>query len=230
VGVVAERDGLFAAAGGLLARVRAEPRVLLLLSLALVALVTAILNLDTSVFFLTPVLLHLARRRGVDETAFLYGSVFMSNAASLFLPGSNLTNLIVLHGESTSGAEFLARMWSAALVSAIVTALALLALYWRPLGAPSQPAPEPAPARFGLGAVGVILATAFVLVLASPALPVLACGTAVVILGRVRGARIREAVDVRLLGLLFTLAVALGWVGRAWHGPETFADDLSPRP
>ena len=38
----------------------------------------------------------------------------MSNAASLFLPGSNLTNLIVLHGEHVSGATFLPRMLAAA--------------------------------------------------------------------------------------------------------------------
>src|SRR5437763_4792117 len=128
VGVVAERDGLFAAAGSLLARAPVGPRALLLLALALVALVTAILNLDTAVFFLTPVLIHLARRRGIGEGAFVYGAVFMANAASLFLPGSNLTNLIVLHGEPGSGAVFFARMWSAAFAAAIVTALVLLGL------------------------------------------------------------------------------------------------------
>jgi len=93
VGVVAERDGLFAGAGARLARLPVGPPGLLLASLALVAVVTAVLNLDTSVFFLTPVPLHLARTRGVDETPFLYGAVLMSNSASLFLPGSNLNNL-----------------------------------------------------------------------------------------------------------------------------------------
>jgi arsenical pump membrane protein len=226
VGVVAERDGLFAAAGGLLARVPAGPRVLLVLALGLVAFVTAILNLDTSVFFLTPVLLHLARLRGIDETAFLYGAVFMSNAASLFLPGSNLTNLIVLDCEAGSGAQFFVRMWSAAFASVIVTALVLLALYWRPLGAPSVPAVERAPARLGVGAIAVLVATAVVLLVTSPGLPVLVCGIVAVILARVRLTRVREAVDVRLIGLLFVLAVALGWLGRAWRGPETLVDDL----
>ena len=78
VGVVAERDGLFAAAGARLSRLPLGPRTLLVAALALVALVTAVLNLDTSVFFLTPVLLHLARHRGIDESPFLYGTVFMS--------------------------------------------------------------------------------------------------------------------------------------------------------
>ena len=62
VGVVAEEDGLFAAAGSLLARFPLGPRSLFVVALLLVAIVTAVLNLDTSVFFLTPVLLHLNRK------------------------------------------------------------------------------------------------------------------------------------------------------------------------
>jgi len=202
------------------------PRALLLLALALVAVVTSVLNLDTSVFFLTPVLIHLARHRGIGEAAFLYGAVFMSNAASLFLPGSNLTNLIVLHGEHASGAVFFARMWSAAFASVIVTALVLLALFWRDLGRGSAPAREAAPARFGIGAVAVVIATVFVLVLEAPALPVLACGSAAVLLARVRWDRVRAAVDVRVLAGLFALAVGLGWLGRVWNGPHSLIDGL----
>lgn len=226
VGVVAERDGLFAVAGGLLARIPAGDRILFLLALALVALVTAILNLDTSVFFLTPVLLHLARRRGIDEAAFLYGAVFMSNAASLFLPGSNLTNLIVLHGETASGAQFFTRTWPAAFASVAVTALVLLALFWRPLGSIATTDAEQVQARFGIGAAAVLLATGLVLVLSAPALPVLACGIVAVAVARTGLERVRAAVDVRLLGVLLALAVALGTLGRAWRAPETLVDHL----
>ena len=76
--------------------------------MALVAVTTALLNLDTSVAFLTPVLIHVTRRRGSREEPFRYGCVFMSNAASLLLPGSNLTNLLVLADEHVSGSLFLA--------------------------------------------------------------------------------------------------------------------------
>jgi arsenical pump membrane protein len=161
VGVVAARDGLFAAAGARLSQLPLGPRTLLVAALGLVAAVTAVLNLDTSVFFLTPVLLHLARHRGVDEAPFLYGAVYMSNSASLFLPGSNLTNLIVLHHEHVSGATFLARMWPAATASVVATTLILTIAYWRALGAPAGPAPEPARARLGLGAAGVGISTIF---------------------------------------------------------------------
>jgi arsenical pump membrane protein len=224
--VVAEQDGLFAAAGALLARLGVGTRALFLVALALVVAVTAVLNLDTSVFFLTPVLLHLARRRGVDEAPFLYGTVFMSNSASLFLPGSNLTNLIVLHHEHASGAVFLARMWSAAVASVVATALLLLFLFRRELRDAGRPAEDARPARLGIGTVAVLLAAALVIVLPSPALPVLAVGVVAVLLARTRRARVLAAVDVRTLALLFAAAVLLGGVGRWWHGPESLFDGL----
>src|SRR5439155_15063273 len=103
VGAVAAEDGLFAAAGGRLARLPGSGLRLLTALLLLDACVTAVLNLDTAVVFLTPVLLHAARRRGLDEEPFLYGAVFMANSASLLLPGSSLTNLIVLTQEHGRG-------------------------------------------------------------------------------------------------------------------------------
>ena len=70
-----------------------------------IGMVTALLNLDTSVAFLTPVLIYTARSRGEGEAPLLYGCLLLSNAGSLFLPGSNLTNLIVLgHLHLTGGA------------------------------------------------------------------------------------------------------------------------------
>src|SRR5207237_8224417 len=114
IGTVAGTDGLFEAVGARLARAPLSPRALLLALLGLVAAVTAVLNLDTSVVFLTPVLVHAARRRGLNERPFLYGAVFMSNSASLLLPGSNLTNLLVAR---TTAAGFAAQMLPAWLAS-----------------------------------------------------------------------------------------------------------------
>jgi arsenical pump membrane protein len=229
--VVAEHDGLFSATGARLARLPVGARALLVVALLLVALVTAILNLDTSVFFLTPVLLHLARHRGLHDEPFLYGAVFMSNAASLFLPGSNLTNLIVLHGEHVSGAAFFARTWSAALAAVASTVLVLLVLFWRRLGEAADGSPyKQAPARFGVGAIAVSVSTVLVLVLAAPALPVLGVGIAAVLLSRTSRSRIAAAVDVRVIGGLFVLAVALGGLGRWWDGPHALFDNLGRWP
>src|SRR3954451_14457224 len=82
---------------------------------------TAARGADTAVVFMTPVLLHAARSRGTGEAPFLYGAVFMANAASLLLPGSNLTNLIVLANEHISGATFAGRLAPAWGVSVALT-------------------------------------------------------------------------------------------------------------
>src|SRR5438093_8197998 len=122
IGAVAAADGVFEALGARLARTRLGPRCLLLALLALVAVVTAVLNLDTAVVFLTPVLVHAARTRGLDERPFLYGSVFMANAGSLLLPGSNLTNLLVLRSDPQAGTAFALHMLPAWIVACAITA------------------------------------------------------------------------------------------------------------
>jgi arsenical pump membrane protein len=224
IGIVAEQDGLFAYAGAGLARLPGGTRVVYVVALGLVAVVTALLNLDTSVFFLTPVLLHLARARGVDESPFLYGAVFMSNAASLYLPGSNLTNLIVLHGDHVSGATFFGRSWPAALTATLVTGALLALLFRRELAQAGEGDYEQRPLRIGGGLAAIVVATVLVVVLASPALPVLAVGVVAVVADRTSWSRVTAAVDVRVLGGLFLLATLLGGLGRWWHGPVSLLD------
>jgi arsenical pump membrane protein len=212
IGAVAADDGLFEAVGSRLAAMRLGARSLLLALLALAAVVTAVLNLDTSVVFLTPVLVHAARRRNLDERPFLYGSVFMANAASLLLPGSNLTNLLVLRTNPESSAAFAARMLPAELAACAITA-AFLALAYR-LDHDEPDGTEPPPLRFGVGAAATLAAAVLVVVLSNAALPVLAVGLAAIALRR-----LRPRLDLRSLALLFALAVALGAVARLWSGP-----------
>jgi Na+/H+ antiporter NhaD/arsenite permease-like protein len=68
------------------------------------------------------VLVHTARNLGRGQGSLLYGCLLLSNAVSLFLVGSNLTNLIVLGQLHLSGGDFLARMWASALAALVVTA------------------------------------------------------------------------------------------------------------
>lgn len=134
IGLIANRDGLFAWGGARLQRLPGGGFALLGAALLLDAVVTAVLNLDTAVVFLTPVLVFAARRRRVAVEPFLYGCVFMANASSLFLPGSNLTNLLVLdaHGGS-SGASFAAKMFPIAITAAVVTAVGIAVSFRRSL-------------------------------------------------------------------------------------------------
>jgi arsenical pump membrane protein len=212
IGAVAAADGLFEAIGARLARTRLGARGLLVALLALVAAVTAVLNLDTSVVFLTPVLVHAARSRALDERPFLYGSVFMANAASLLLPGSNLTNLLVLRADPRSSGDFALAMLPA-WVAACTTTAAFVALAFR-FEDGRRAATGVPPLRLGAGAAATIAAAALVLTLPNAALPVLAVGIAATALRR-----LRPRLDLRALLGLFALAVALGTIGRLWQAP-----------
>ncbi|HEX6761769.1 MAG TPA: SLC13 family permease [Gaiellaceae bacterium] len=217
IGAVAAEDGVFEAAGAGISRLRLPPRTLLLALLTLVAGVTAVLNLDTSVVFMTPVLVHAARRSGTNERPFLYGSVFMANSASLLLPGSNLTNLLVL-GHGGTGWTML-RPW---LVSCALTA-AFVAFVVRP-GPPARTRCEPrARLHVGSGLAGVVAAAVLVLALNEPALPVLALGVCLT-----ASRRARPRVGAPVLAALFALTVCLGTVARSWHGPAALLAATGP--
>jgi arsenical pump membrane protein len=233
VGLVADEGGLFAAAGQALGRISGRDGVLFVGATALVAGVTSILNLDTSVAFLTPVLVYAARSRGEGEAPMLYGCLLLSNAASFLLPGSNLTNLIVLGHLHLSGGRFLSEVAPAWLVSVLVTAGVVAFVELRSLGTTSAPAPNPTPGSahpaerrvFGIGMAAVLSVTVLVLVLRTPALPVAAVGVAAVVAraasGRAGSDRVVQTLGLPVLLGLFGVAVALGTLGRSWSGPTT---------
>jgi len=255
IGVVASTDRLFEAAGAILSGLPGGGPVLFASLMAMVVVVTVVLNLDTSVVFLTPVLAYAARSRGEGEGALLVGCLLLSNTGSLLLPGSNLTNLIVLGHLHLSGGQFLARMalpW----IGAVVLTGGIIAVAERrslrgnrprpadrsdpdpdldpdmtvaPPKAPLEASPA-ADATLGLGALGVMAVTALVLALRDPALPVAGVG---VLLVAVRLATRRQQLDhvLEVLGVpvlvgLFGIALALGTLGRAWSGPATLLSHL----
>jgi arsenical pump membrane protein len=251
LGLVADADGLFHWAGARLLGVTTAPRRLLLVSLLLVAIVTALLNLDTAVVFLTPILIRAARGLAVDEEPFLYGAVLMANASSLLLPGANLTNLLVLAGEPVGGATFAVRILPAALAAALVTAIGLLVLEGRRLESgprrADQKGSDPfmeARARIGadgardragvrpLGVIACATAALLVLALPHPGIPVLAVGLVAVAVrirqGRLATAGAVEAVGPLALSTLFALSILLGLLARAWSGPTDLLASASP--
>jgi arsenical pump membrane protein len=218
IGAVAAEDRLFEATGARLAHSRLGARGLLVALLGLVAAVTAVLNLDTSVVFLTPVLVHAARHRGLDERPFLYGSVFMANAASLLLPGSNLTNLLVLRSDPQDGRSFAAEMLPAWLTACALTA-AFVVLAFRSGEAQRHASADPPPLRLSAGAAATLAAAVLVVALRNAAVPILVVG--VVVAG---ARRLRPHLDARVLSLLFTATVLLGTVARLWHDPARLLD------
>ena len=227
VGLVANEDGLFAAGGHALTRLAPGGVALYAGTAVLVVSVTTLLNLDTSVTFLTPVLVYAARSRGEGEAPLLYACLLLSNAGSLLLPGSNLTNLIVLGHLHLSGRAFFTHMAPAGLAAAAVTAVVVGALHHRSVPRSRRPPPG-AP---GPGAGLAIAGHGLVVTLRSPAVPVAPSASAWWPCGR-GAARSGTAPDAaRILGLpvlvgLFGLAVALGTLGRTWSGPATLLAHL----
>lgn len=248
IGLLANRDGLFAWGGARLEALPGGGLALLGAALLLDAVVTAVLNLDTAVVFLTPVLVFAARRRRVGVEPFLYGCVFMANASSLFLPGSNLTNLLVLdaHGGG-SGATFAAKMFPIAITAAVVTGIGIAVTFRRSLvrshlsphsgqncelTAAGMAADAPLPAvGLGPGLLATAAAVVLVLVLRQPALAVFAVGLIATTVELLR-ARITLADAWRVVGppslfAAFVLTVALGTLARHWSGPAELIGEAS---
>jgi arsenical pump membrane protein len=230
IGLVADGDGLFAAAGHRIGTLARSGWLLFAGAACVVAAVTAVLNLDTSVAFLTPVLVHAARSRGSGQAPLLFGCLLLSNAGSLLLPGSNLTNLIVLGHLRLTGGQFLARMWLPWLAALIVTATVIGVAERRALRVRPAVQQAAAQARLDAGLVAVAAAAVLVLVLRSPALPVAAIGVAAAglrliqhrdTLGRVAG-----VLGIPVLAGLLGVSVALGTLGRAWSGPAVLLAHL----
>ena len=225
VGVVAHRDGLFEALGARAARFGAHPAILLLALLGIEAAVTVVLNLDTSVAFMTPVLVLAARAQNTDEEAFLYGALFMGNAASLVLPGSNLTNLLVLAHEHVTGSQYAARMLPASLPPIVVTAVFVVVAHrHRLVTKPTATVEIARPQRWlSTSTLAIAIAASVVIGVRSPALPVFAVGLGVaayaVFRQRITRREVWDAIEpLSLLGL-FGIAVALGTLARSWDAP-----------
>ncbi|MHB1536890.1 MAG: SLC13 family permease [Solirubrobacteraceae bacterium] len=224
VGLVAGNDGLFAAAASRLERLPGPPIVLFAASCGLVAVTTALLNLDTAAVFLTPVLIEAARRRGTSELPFLYAALFMVNASSLYLPGSNLTNLLVLSSRHASGGAFFVKMLPAALAATLLSAAGLVVIHRRRLrGSQASVTGDGPELELGAGLVSVVAAAALMIVLADAALPVLGVGVLAALLRlvqrRVTASEVLARLGVPVLLGLFALAVALGTLARATGFP-----------
>ncbi len=236
IGLLANRDGLFAWGGARLEALPGGGLALLGAALLLDAVVTAVLNLDTAVVFLTPVLVFAARRRRVAVEPFLYGCVFMANASSLFLPGSNLTNLLVLdaHGGG-SGATFAAKMFPIAITAAVVTAIGIAVTFRGAFVGRVAPAAGGGGASptvtLGPGLFATVAAVVLVLVLRQPALAVLAVGllatAAELLRSRITLADAWRVVGPPSLAAAFVLTVALGTLARHWDGPAELIGSAS---
>lgn len=108
---------------------RGNGRLLFVLVYLLGAIITATLSLDVTVIVLTPIVFALVARRRIPALPFMFACTFVANIASLVLPISNLTNLLVYDGLDLSFIDFTTTMWLPNLVAAATNVLIFLWLF-----------------------------------------------------------------------------------------------------
>ncbi len=84
------------------------------------AVVTALLNLDTTIVLLTPITIGLARRCNRDALSVAVIPLLLSGLASSFLPVSNLTTLIVQGRTGITTSDVVATLWPASITAVVV--------------------------------------------------------------------------------------------------------------
>lgn len=115
--------------------------VLWLLVVTLATLSTVFLSLDTTAVLVTPVVVSLARHARIHPLPFALTTVWLANTASLFLPVSNLTNLLAQRRLNLSPLGFLELLWAPAVLGVAVPLL-FLWLWFRKDLRGSYEAPE----------------------------------------------------------------------------------------
>ena len=125
---IAERARVFDVLAESVVRLaRGNGRFLYALVYLLGAIITAVLSLDVTVIVLTPIVYALIVKRHIPAKPYMFACVFVANIASLALPMSNLTNLLVFAGRDIDFVSFVATMWLPNLVAAVTN---LLLFFW----------------------------------------------------------------------------------------------------
>lgn len=169
VAELAAQAGVFDAAAARLARLsRGRVIVLWLAVVAFAAVVTAFLSLDTTAVLLTPVVVAVARSNGLSPMPFAFATVWLANTASLFLPVSNLTNLLAAHRLGDLDAlGFLGLLGPSAIIATLITVLLLWLTNRRELRGRFSPARPPRvvdPALLRIAAVVLVVMLPFLVI------------------------------------------------------------------
>jgi arsenical pump membrane protein len=215
-------EGLFRAAGVVMARTTSgNQRRLLAMVFVVAAATTAILSLDATVVLLTPVVLATARTLRVPARPHAYATAHLANSASLLLPVSNLTNLLAFGAAGLSFVGFTAVMTLPWLAAVGVEFVLLRGLFARELSVvPTRDTvdedvevPVFALVVLALTLVGFAVTSLFGL---SPALAALAGAVVLGVHGLARGrstvAGIANALDVPFLAFVLCLGVVVAAV------------------
>jgi arsenical pump membrane protein len=131
---LAEHAGVFRWAAGLALRSARGRGWLLFVNLYLLgALVTLFLSLDVTAVVLTPLICALVVPLRLDARPFVFACAFVANTASLALPMSNLTNMLVYQILGLGLWDFVRFLALPNLAALAVGLLTLLCLFWHRL-------------------------------------------------------------------------------------------------
>ncbi len=239
LGELCDREGLFRAAGQLVARAaKGRPVTLLALVFGLASVTTAVLSLDTTVVLLTPVVFTTAAAVRLRAKPHVYACVHLANSASLLLPVSNLSNLLAFRSSGLTFIHFAGLMalpWLTAIAIEWLVFRRFFAADLRGRGrpVPAEEAPAEGAARYTALVLGLTLAgfslSSFVDL--DPAF-VAAAGALALALPALRSRRIGV---LDLAGsaspLLLVFVVSLGVIVKAAqvHGLGSFVAHLLPQ-
>ena len=198
---LATMAGLFDVIAAALGRAaRGRSAVLWIFVVVLAVLSTTFLSLDTTAVLLTPVVVGVAMAAGLRPMPFALATVWIANTASLWLPVSNLPNLLAEHRLGSIGpAGYLALLGPSALIATAVTVVALLVVDRRVLVGRFQTPPSPHVADRVLLIVTGCLVAALLPFLVSGIPPWLPATIAAAILTLVFGWRSPRSIRTRLV-------------------------------
>lgn len=210
------------------------------------ALITAVLSLDTTAVILTPLVLAFVQRLRLPPRPYVFACAFVANNASLFLPVSNLTNLLFAGTFRFSFPHFAARMLVPQLVALGVNYAVFRRLFAAELPASFDAALLPDPAsvvphrgyfRAAAAVLALVLAGYFVAPFARVEPYVIggAGAAALLVIGAATG-RVRAAIARDVAWGVFPFVVGLFIVVRAALGvglrqlSDTWFARISPPP
>lgn len=213
----AQQAGLFdALAGGAARLARGRGVVLWFLVAAIAVVSTVFLSLDTTAVLLTPIVVVLARKVGLNPLPFALSTVWLANTASLLLPVSNLTNLLAeQHLGGIGPGQFAAATWAPEIVGVIVPLLVVFAVFRRDVTARyALPATQQPVDRRLVAVTAGVLAALVVFFLVGVPVWMPAAGAAVVLtavfVARRPAAVSARLIPVRLIVLTLGLFLAMG--------------------
>jgi arsenical pump membrane protein len=224
---VAERSGVFDALAGAAARTaRGSGRLLLVNVFVLGALITAFLSLDVTVIVLTPIVYAVTVRLDIDPVPYLFACAFVANTASLFLPVSNLTNILMYDLLHLSFARFVATMFLPNLAALAVNIGIFFVLFRSRIAArfAARPALSDRPPGFVAASIGLAAVLIALLVFGLRALPLaipalvgaLALGGYALARRTATSRVLAESVAWPLFPFVIAMFVIIRGVERAW--------------